>query len=140
MMSRDDARYLDLLGWAHYILGALTLLCGSFPVIHLVVGIGILTGRMQGPPPGTQGEPMVKAVGGLFVVVAAAIILVAWALGIATMLAGRYLRERRRRMFCTVVAAVNCMSFPVGTAVGVLTIILLNKPDVSGVFDAPEPA
>ena len=40
----DDIRQLDLLATFHYVVAGIIALCGCFPIIHLVVGICIVTG------------------------------------------------------------------------------------------------
>jgi hypothetical protein len=50
-------------------------------------------------------------------------------------LAGRSLRIRRRRMFCLILAGLTCLYIPWGTAVGICTIVVLNRPDVKRLFD-----
>jgi hypothetical protein len=51
-----------------------------------------------------------------------------WIGAIALFLAGTYLRKRKARTFCMIVAAIECLLFiPLGTVLGVFTIISLNK-------------
>ena len=51
--------------------------------------------------------------------------------------AGRRLAQRRSYMFCMVMAGVACMLTPVGTVLGVFTIIVLNRPSVRRLFGRP---
>lgn len=50
------------------------------------------------------------------------------------LLAGFKLKARRSRMFCMVIAALECLSFPIGTALGVFTLIVLNKVEAQDIF------
>ncbi|MGB5813106.1 MAG: hypothetical protein WBG86_21410 [Polyangiales bacterium] len=47
------------------------------------------------------------------------------------------LKQRRQRGFCIVVSAVNALSMPVGTLLGVLTIVLLMRSSVADAFETP---
>jgi hypothetical protein len=74
-------------------------------------------------------------IGWFFILLASAIILVGYSLATCTVMAGRYLRQRRRRTFCMVVAgimAATCMPF--GTVLGVFTILVLSRPSVRAAF------
>jgi hypothetical protein len=72
--------------------------------------------------------------GGMFLVC-----LVTYA--VALFLAAKYLTERRRHTFCVVVAALSCAFQPVGTVLGVFTLVVLYRPAVKAMFGiAPPPA
>ena len=51
-------------------------------------------------------------------------------------LAARYLAARRRHMFCVVVAAISCAFSPLGTVLGVFTLIVLYRPSVREQFSS----
>src|SRR5438132_7820213 len=55
----DDLEHLRLLALFHYIVAGLAGLCACFPIIHLVIGIGLLSGWLDqgknGPPPQMVG-------------------------------------------------------------------------------------
>lgn len=50
---------------------------------------------------------------------------------------GRCLSSRKHHTFCIVMAAISCLSFPIGTALGVFTIIVLQRPGVRQLFNQP---
>ena len=49
-------------------------------------------------------------------------------------LVGRGLAQRKRYMFCLVVACVECLFMPFGTVLGVFTIIVLSRDSVKALF------
>jgi hypothetical protein len=52
--------------------------------------------------------------------------------------AGRFLSQRRRYLFCLVMACVMAaLSMPFGTVLGVFTIIVLMRPTVKAAFGYP---
>jgi hypothetical protein len=130
----QDAEHLRLLTIFHYVLAALVALVACFPIIHLLVGIGLAGGAMA-----SHGDGAVPGafVGVFFAAVALFMILVGWAVAVAMALTGRNLAKRQGYIFCLVVAAVECTFMPIGTALGVFTIIVLLRPSVKVLFEQP---
>jgi hypothetical protein len=56
--------------------------------------------------------------------------------GILNLISGFCLRARRCRTFSLVVAGVNCLHLPLGTVLGVFTIIVLSRESVREAYDA----
>jgi hypothetical protein len=65
---------------------------------------------------------------------AAFFIVAGWTLAGLMVLAGRSLAARTRYTFCLVIGAVECLFMPVGTVLGVFTIIVLVRESVKGMF------
>ncbi len=123
-----DADHLRLMEIGHYVLGGLAALVGCFPLIHLAIGVGLLTGGISV----NDGDAAV--VGGVFVAVAIVIILIAWSLAACMIAAGRSIKKRRRHTFCQAVAVASCLWMPLGTALGVFSLVVLNRPTVKAMF------
>ncbi|MFZ2752506.1 MAG: hypothetical protein WAZ48_03570 [Lysobacteraceae bacterium] len=126
--TAQELEHLRMLSIFHYIVGGITALFSLIPVIHLVIGVAMVTGRLEG----TDAEARFF---GWFIVAFAAV-LIACGLTLAGFIvyAGRCLRERRRHMLCMVVAALSCMMMPFGTVLGVFTLITITKPSVKALF------
>jgi hypothetical protein len=131
VQASQDAEHLKLLSIFHYIVAGLMALVACLPVLHLVFGVAIVSGALDGaksgPPPGF--------VGWFFVIAAAGAILLGWTLAVCTAVAGRSLANRKRYLFCLVVAgvmAVTCVPF--GTVLGIFTILVLMRPSVKMAF------
>ena len=73
-------------------------------------------------------------IGWFFIVIACFLIVVGWAFAIGLFFAGRCLQQRRRHTFCVVMAALACLSVPLGTLLGVFTLIVLFRPGVKDLF------
>jgi hypothetical protein len=56
---------------------------------------------------------------------------------ILNLLSGIFLRARENRTFSFVVAAINCLHMPLGTVLGVFTIIVLSRPSVRELYESP---
>lgn len=70
-----------------------------------------------------------------FIVMGGIILLGGWTLAICTLIAGRALAKQRRRTFAIVIAAINCMMVPLGTVLGVFTLVVLLRESVRVRFD-----
>ncbi|QDU85255.1 hypothetical protein Pla163_23830 [Planctomycetes bacterium Pla163] len=129
-LGTTDGDQLKLLSILHYVVGGLTGLAALFPVFHLVLGIMMLTGELDG----TDDAP--AAVAWFFIVFPLVMILFGLTLAGFTIYAGKLLGRRRRHALCFGVACAQLVFFPFGTALGVFTLIVLMRPAVRAAFDA----
>ena len=127
--NSQDVEHLRLLTIFHYVFAGLTALFACFPIIHVVIGILVVTGKMGHNPP--------EAFGYIFLFVGLFFILAGWGLAACMFYAGRCLATRKSYTFCFVVAAIECILVPIGTALGVFTILVLQRPSVRKLFQMP---
>jgi hypothetical protein len=127
----NDIEHLRLLTIGHYIAAGITALFACFPLIHLSIGLMLLTN----PPTGPEGEQFPSQMFGLmFALFGGALILGGWTIAALTFAAGRSIKARKRHTFCIVVAAISCAFFPLGTILGVFSILVLSRPSVKVMF------
>jgi len=125
-----DLEHLQLLSVFHYVLAAISALFAMLPLIHLTIGIAIVSGGF-----GKQGgEPPPAFLGWFFIAIASTFILAGLTLALLLVLAGRNLARRRRWTFCCVVAGIACLLMPMGTVLGVFTLIVLMRESVRELF------
>jgi hypothetical protein len=131
----QDAEHLKLLSIFHYVVAAMMAMFATFPIIHFLIGLVMISGATLAP----KETGLFPAVfGGFFVLAAGGAMLFGWSLAVCTLLAGRSLAQRRRYYFCLVVAgAMAAMCMPFGTVLGVFTIIVLQRPSVKEAFGVP---
>ena len=129
---------LNLLSLFHTILGALVALFFCFPLIHVSLGITMLfnpmvfgSGQPDAPPPF-----MLPMMGGFFVAIGLMIVLFGWAMAVCIILAGQFIKHRKHRTFCLVIAGIECLFQPLGTALGIFSFIVLLKPEVQALFES----
>lgn len=132
----QDQEQLRLLAIFHYIVAALCALFSLLPLIQLFMGIGFISGIF---PPDKQPDPAPVALGWFLVVLSGLFILSGLALAACIAVAGRNLARQRRYVFCLVVAAVCCLFAPIGTVLGVFTIVVLMRPSVKVLFGQAAP-
>jgi hypothetical protein len=131
-VSTKDSEHLNLLSIFHYVVGGIGAFFACFPLIHVLIGVLMVAspeamgGKNGGAPPPVFGVVM-AGFGMLFV-------LIGWAAAICTIISGRMIAQRRRRMFSVVTAAVLCVFMPLGTILGIFTIIVLNRDSVRRLY------
>jgi len=130
-MTAPPREHLRLLAIFHYVLAGVAALFSLFPLLHVALGIGMVTGRLG--PPGRGGPP--DFFGWIFIGLGAALILMGLGYAALVAVAGNFLRLARNWTFCMVMAALSCAFFPFGTVLGVLTIVALSKPEVRALFE-----
>ena len=128
----DDERNLDLLSIFHYVLGALMALFPCLFLIHIGMGVAMLLGAFDGP----QAPP--PEMGWLFILIPGFFMLVGWTVAAMILIAGRKLKRRVSRTYCLVVGAIECVFMPLGTILGVFTILVLTRDSVKELFEANE--
>jgi hypothetical protein len=132
----QDLDQIKILSIFHYVVAGIAALIASIPIIHLTIGIAILTGSLF--PAGATTDPDFPFLlfGGIFTLIPAAIIFCGWAFAVCLALAGIFLGRKQRYMFCLVMAGIACIFTPFGTVLGVFTIIVLTRPSVKALFEA----
>ena len=126
-----DEEHVRILSIMFYVFGGLGALGGLFPLIYVALGVAFLSGGMGGPRGG--GPP--PEMGWFFIVFGGGISLFIWAMALCTLFTGYNLSRKKRYMFCFVIACICCMSVPLGTILGVFTIVVLARPAVKELFE-----
>lgn len=126
----NDEEHLRLLAIFHYVVAGVGALFACFPLIHVAMGVMIVTG--SGSIAGPKGPP--AGFGYLFIVIGATFVLIGWAAAVCTFVSGRFLARRRKRLFSFVMAAFLCMFVPFGTVLGIFTIIVLSRESVQRLY------
>ena len=131
-MNNEDAKQLDLLAVFHYVVGGIMAFFSCMPFMHVFMGLAMVSGKFFENADGSA--PPDAAFGWIFVIMGSMFILFGWAISICIIVAGRKLKHRKSRMYCMVVAGIECMFMPFGTVLGVFTLIALNKESVQEIF------
>ena len=134
---RQEQEYLRLLAIFHFACAGLVALCACLPLIHLALGAMMLFApEIFGP---SRGAPP-RIIGLLFLLIAGLFSVLGWTQAGLLTWAGRCLQRRKAYMFCLVMAAIACVFMPLGTVLGVFTILVLMHPTVKGLFNQVAPA
>jgi hypothetical protein len=125
----EDAEHLRLLSILYYVWAGLTAVFSCFGFFWIAVVFGFVATASQ-----DAAGPPAAAIGGFMAIVGVLMIVIALASAAVSAFAGRSLAQRRNHTFCQVAAALACLSFPLGTALGVFTFIVLSRPSVKALF------
>ena len=132
----EDANHLNLLRIFHIIMGVLVIVCSTFGLIYVAFGIVFVAA----PPPSSGGaEPPPAAMGAFFVIFGLIMTAIIAGIGVLLLMVAKGLNQRKWWMFILVMSGINCMNAPLGTALGVFTIIVLLRPSVKHAFGMGPP-
>ncbi|MDF7800853.1 hypothetical protein P4C99_15365 [Pontiellaceae bacterium B1224] len=132
-MTDKLTEQINLLGIFHYVVGGIMALLSCMPFIHVFMGLMIVNGGFA--ESGTsQSTPPDAWFGWIFVIMGSIAILLGWLSSIAILIAGNKLRKKKNRMYCLVIAGIECMFMPLGTVLGVFTLIALTKEESKTLF------
>lgn len=136
-MNSEEAKQMDLLSIFHYVVGGIVALFSCMPFMHVAMGLAMVLGKFteNATPPSPVPEAIV---GWLFIIMGSIFILLGWACSLCIILAGKYLKRRTGRIFCMVVAGIECTFMPFGTVLGVFTLVALNKETIKEEFDSTQ--
>jgi hypothetical protein len=134
--DRNDAEQLRFLAIFHYVVGGMAALFSLVPLVHLVMGLAVVTGHL----PMEGGGPGDRMVGWFFVGLALIFIAAGLTFAAVVVAAGRSLSRQVRYTFCLVVAGLECLFIPIGTVLGVFTIVVLRRAGVREGFGKRPPA
>ncbi|MGV3613794.1 MAG: hypothetical protein ACO1SV_00545 [Fimbriimonas sp.] len=130
LTPRDD-EHLRMLALGHRVHGTLVCLCSSVFLFHVGVGIAMLV-NPQGM--GLKGnEPIFAPY--LFMVAGTVAVSLGWTLGVLNWMAAKRIEQRRAPTFLLVVSVLDIVfSQPLGTLLGVFSLIVMARPQVKAAF------
>jgi hypothetical protein len=141
----QDRQYLNLLTIFNFVLAGLTFLIGLCPLFGIGIGIFMVSGGIPMPPqptvPGSVPPPAppMEMLGWMMVAEYSVFAVILYGSGILAAMVGWSLTRRKHWMFCVVGSGILCLFMPLGTVLGVFTIIVLVRESVKYVFQHGEP-
>jgi len=134
-----DADHLRLLELGFYVSGVMTALRFiwfiGMAAFFTIAGTGAMFAAHH-VKSGASGNPPPAFIFFIIAGVFGTIILLTLIFAGLEIYAGMCLKNRRHPVLIQVIAAFYCLSIPWGTALGVLTFIVLNRPSVKTLFQA----
>jgi hypothetical protein len=132
--TAEDENQLNILSICHYIYAGLLGVFGLFGLIYVAIGIALAAGSMGGGG-AAHGGPPPAAIGGVVAAIGGFITLLLWAKAGCVTYSGMNLKRRQKRTFSLVMACMCCMNIPLGTALGVFTLVVLSRQSVKAIYD-----
>jgi hypothetical protein len=128
-----DIGHLRLLAVFHYVFAGFALLGIVFLIGHYL----ILSTVFSNPELMSGGTPMPRDFMSMFVWFYIVFGLICLAGCVLNCLAANFLRSRKNRIFIMVVAGLNCAQMPLGTVLGVFTLMVLSRESVKSLYSEP---
>ncbi len=130
-----DVEHLKILSICFYVLSGLTLFPVIFGLFYMIMGLFFGAAMFSSDIPHRPGEPPPALFGGIFIVIGLFLVLIFGTLGVLILKAGRNLSKKNSYTFCFVIACLICLWMPLGTVLGVFTIIVLTRESVKTIFN-----
>lgn len=133
MMTKADHDHLRILAIFYYVFAGLNGFGALLGMIYVGMGSFITAGAFNnlggggGPPPAPAGWFVIG-----FGAMILAFTLGAVALEIFTAVS---LQNGKRKTLCIICAIFHCLNLPLGTALGIFTLVALNKPAIKAFFE-----
>lgn len=141
MQRRQDADHLRILAIFHFILAGLSLLGAGIGVLEYAF-IGTLVKdprflqrlqQQQGPnaPTPEDMKNLVAIMVWVFLFFGGALLVYA----LLNFLSGIFLLKRKARFLSLLTAALDCLLIPIGTILGIFTLLVLNRTSVRNEYE-----
>jgi hypothetical protein len=96
------------------------------------MGLGVFF--VSSPQIAQSNNPPPPWFGAIFAGMGALVFVTVESMAALSFFTGRFLARRRNHNFCVVISALNCMCMPLGTALGVFGILVLQRASVKSLF------
>jgi hypothetical protein len=127
-----DAEHVRLLAIFHFVSAALSFAGVAFASLYFVL-FQVMFSNPEMWAQSQEGAPPAEVI---MIFRWLTGMLVVWFLVscVGNLLSGMFLRARRHRTFSMVIAAINCLHIPLGTLLGVFTLIVLGRESVRKLY------
>jgi hypothetical protein len=127
---KKDLEHVRLLSIFHFVIAGLTVVGIAFLWVHYFMMHTIFSNpdawKGQNAPPKGFLDAFIW-----FYLFMGVIFLIAFVLNL---LSGFFLWYKKHRMFSLVIAAIDCIQIPIGTALGIFTILVLSRDSVRELY------
>ena len=131
--TSEDEQHLGVLAICHFVYAGLLGMAGMFGVLYVIFGV-VMAAAVASSGTSGGGAAPAAAIGGIFAFIGGFITLLLWGKATCLIISGVGLRRHRRRTFSFVMACLACAAVPLGTVLGVFTILVLSRPSVKAMY------
>lgn len=127
-----DESDLNTLSVLHYVWSAL-LGCSAFGIVGYFVVVAAFVVNAPSSPHGRPADQ--EMVAGIMMVIGVVMGVLMIPLFVLHLMAAAALKKRTRYMLAMVMSGFTCLSVPLGTGLGIWTIMVLQRPSVKALFN-----
>jgi hypothetical protein len=131
-LQARDHEQLGLLAIFHFVFAGLALLGMVFVSVHYAIMHTLFSNPEIWKAPNATPPPKVFLDAFIWLYLFLGLLLSA--VLILNVLSGIFLRQKKHRIFSFLVAGLDCLQIPFGTALGVFTILVLSRPSVRQLY------
>jgi hypothetical protein len=129
-----DGEHLKLLSLGYMVSAGIAAFFAFFGLMYVFFGLVMSIALSHAPASAKTGQPPPAFIGWIFAGIGLVFLLTGAGMAFARFWAARCVKQRKSRTFCMVIAAIGCLEFPYGTALGVLSFIVLGRASVAKQF------
>jgi hypothetical protein len=137
-LPTNDHEHLKLLSLFYYIMGGLTAALSLLSLPYIGIGVAVLSGESSSLSDSSAFDPSAppppEGFGWFFIGMGLVLLVLFIVLAICLICSGRYLSKRTHYQFSFVIACLICLSIPLGTILGIFTIMVLSRPSVKYLY------
>ena len=133
LTAKKDKEHLQLLTIFYYLMAGLDFIGLAFIGVHAFIMFFVMNSAELSD---SSSEPIPDFFMPIMAVFYALFALLLIAGAILNLLAALDIRQHRRKQLTYVTAGINCLNAPLGTALGIFTFIVLNRPSVDDLYEA----
>jgi hypothetical protein len=133
----QDREHLRLLALFSRIFAGLLFALSCCFLAYPFMGAMMLTGTIEASP--KNGRESEAFGGAMFIVVGLVFLAIYGGLATANLIAAKRFEERQGHTFLFVISCLNCLFAPIGTGLGVFSLVVLSRPTVKELFGIPVP-
>jgi hypothetical protein len=131
-----DEEHLRLLSLGYMVSASIGAFFAFIGLIYVLFGIVMSIAIAHAPASAKASAPPPALLGWFLAGFGMVFVLGGVGVGFLRFWAARCVKKRKSRTFCMVIAAIGCLEFPYGTALGVLSLIVLGRESVKRQFTA----
>ena len=102
-------------------------------IVYFILGTAFTSDVF--PVSNADDQAVFQVIGGVFFIISIISVIILIATAVMKIMCGVFIQKKKNRIFCIVIAALECFNIPFGTALGVFTIVELEKPEAKEMFE-----
>jgi hypothetical protein len=133
------AHDLKILSICYYIQAGIVGVYSLF-ILSYAAFVGTLLETVLRHSPQASGQELPPWLGSLLATIFVVVFCLSISWAACLVLSGRWLIHYKHRLFCQIIAGINCAGVPYGTILGIFTFVVLGRSEAKRLFGSAQPA